>query len=119
MSSPVLRPDAPPVPSPTINVRDLDVDVQDRADDLDGSFLGKRYNKERVGWYVFDWANSTFATLGIAMIVPVLLAGLAESYAYQGHVSAQCSEPNYGVGQKLKTSTIILMTDESICQIFV
>jgi len=78
----------------------VDINIEDRVDDLDGHFVSAcvnvRYNKERFAWYSFDWANSVFATLAIAMIIPVFLAGLAESYAYHGHTALPCSVPYYG-----------------------
>ena len=44
--------------------------------------------REQRGWYVYDWANSVFATSAITLFLPTYIPALAAAAAFNG-ITAQ------------------------------
>jgi len=50
----------------------------------------KDEGKERVAWYVYDWANQSVASAALAVLLPVFLNNIASDEAYKGMLSFPC-----------------------------
>ena len=49
-----------------------------------------KINKAQLGWCIYDWANSAFATVVLAAVLPVYFASLVPA---EGAVVFWSSEP--------------------------
>uniref|UniRef100_A0A7S3D2A9 Autophagy-related protein n=1 Tax=Palpitomonas bilix TaxID=652834 RepID=A0A7S3D2A9_9EUKA len=45
---------------------------------------------ERLAWYAFDWSNSVYSTVSIALFIPLFLVNLAETHATCGQLVSSC-----------------------------
>lgn len=51
----------------------------------------KGESRERVGWYVYDWADQAFVSLVVAMFGPLFVNLMATEHAFAGDVTPSCN----------------------------
>ena len=51
----------------------------------------KGESRERVGWYVYDWADQAFVSLVVAMFGPLFVNLMATEHAFAGAVTPSCN----------------------------
>lgn len=52
--------------------------------------------RERIAWYMYDWANSVYSTVGITGLLPILVAAMAASYIEDGAIAGEYPELDPG-----------------------
>ncbi|EKX34073.1 hypothetical protein GUITHDRAFT_147474 [Guillardia theta CCMP2712] len=52
----------------------------------------KDEGKERIAWYMYDWANQSIASAAFAVLLPVFLNNIAADEAYKGSLTVPCPD---------------------------